>query len=268
MPTRQATEHETFLSSLHAPFLDIGWIIDASWQPNQGGAPRLVGVQSNFKCPQCTWDSQIISARKIEPLSRISSHIQERVESWEQMMQNKIKLQNITSHRVIPSVEPKPRFVAYPGYMSPPISPAATLAPRLPTINIENYPEVVEQSLPKPLAPRSVSSRSRESVLSRPNHGTGTRKTFSWQSFLKPNRGSSSHVSIPSFAFSACGKTLLLWNERGAGCYDLHNADLIEFRGVNACNVCMAAGGTNKCAIVYKSGMVNFLKFSTSPLIK
>jgi hypothetical protein len=62
--------------------------------------------------------------------------------------------------------------------------------------------------------------------------------------------------SIPSAIFSAFGNALLIWNEIGAGFYDLQNAESIKFQKISAGNVRIAAGGANKFAVVTKNGTV------------
>lgn len=125
--------------------------------------------------------------------------------------------------------------------------------PELHHINPENFPEVVESSIQRRPGPVSIGS---DDSASRFVRDTPARKQKKWQSLFTSSRSSAQASSTPSAAFFTCGKSLLLWNERGAGCYDLHNAESIGFRRINASNVRIAAGGAGKCAVVSKSGTV------------
>ena len=231
----------------------------------------MVGIKSNFRCPQCTWDARVISARKIEPLSRISSQIQGRLQSWQQIMQKRIDLQQVVPDCLKSGLELNPRSVSSSNYSSPSLSAAAVtspISPMIPKPNIENFPELVTDLVPQ-ISPRpeSVFSKYSASSSTRITPITVSRKPYTWQSLFKPGRGSSSPISVPSYAFFSCGKKLLLWNEKGFGFYDLHDADSIGFQRINSHNTRMAAGGTNYCAIISKNGTVGTLKIHVLSMI-
>lgn len=187
-------------------------------------------------------------------------------------MQNKIDSQKATPTRPTLGLEPKHQLLAQSTNSSPPISSAETIAPLPRQIYSENFPEVAAQhlsptdprSLPEvafphlsPTSPRSFSNMSIYSGHDS-NRFSPPQKQHGWQSLFKSNRSSSAIFSIPSYTFFACGKRLLLWNERGSGFYDLLDADSIIFRRINSSNVHIAAGGTNTCAIVAKAEQVSF----------
>jgi hypothetical protein len=74
-------------------------------------------------------------------------------------------------------------------------------------------------------------------------------------SFFRSNRSTTSS-SIPASTFFTSGRALLIWNDLGAGCYDLDTIPSASFRIVTTGEVLMAAGGTRKCATVSKNGSV------------
>lgn len=238
---------------------DSGLIADASREPTQGGGPHLVGA--NFRCPKCTVDSPVISKRKIEPLSKIASQIEQRLQSWQQIMQKKIDLQKVTPTRPVAlDLRPKHLAVAHSTYSSSSLSPAATPAPAHRPIS-ENFPEVaVPHVLPttraSPTSPRSFSTMSIYSGLETTSRFDPPQKQNGWQLLFNSNRSPSTLVSMPSYTFFACGESLLLWNESGSGFYDLRDANSIGFRKLTSCHVHIAAGGTNTCAIVAKTETV------------
>jgi len=49
----------------------------------------------------------------------------------------------------------------------------------------------------------------------------------------------------------------MIWNDLGAGYYDLDTIPSVSFRVVTTGEVLVAAGGTRKCAIVCRNGSVN-----------
>lgn len=238
----------------------------------QSDNPLLVGIQSSFRCPRCTWDSQIISARKIEPLSRISSQLQERLRVWQEIMQKRIDLQQRVEVIDLKSgFELKPRAMtisncpspalprfggAHSNFSSPNLSIAATISPRSPMFqltDVDDLPEVVTESAP-PISPRpeSLFSKYSESDSTSLTPKNSSRRQYTWQSLFKPSRSMSSVLSLPKCAFFASGRTLLLWNQRGLGFYDFSHVESVVFRRVISCNVQVAAGGTNQFAIVSK----------------
>lgn len=239
---------------------DSGLIADACREPIQGEGPHLVGA--NFRCSKCTGDFPVISKRKIEPLSKIASQIEQRLQSWQQIMQKKIDSQKVTSTRLFAlGLRPKHLAAGHSPYSSPSLSPTATIAPAHRQMISENFPEVaVPHALPtthaSPTSPRSFSNMSIYSGLETTSRFDPPQKQNGWQSFFKSNRSPSTLVSIPSYTFFACGESLLLWNERGSGFYDLRDANSIGFRKITSCNVHIAAGGTNTCAIVTKTETV------------
>lgn len=241
---------------------DSDLVANASRQP----------IQANFRCTKCTGDIPVNSKRKIEPLSKIASQIEQRLQSWQQIMQNKIDSQKAKPTRPTLDLGPKHQVLAQSINPSPPLSSAETIASLPGQIHPENLPEVAVQhlsptdplSLPEvtfphlsPTSPRSFSNMSIHSGHNS-NRFSPTQKQHGWQSLFKSNRSSSTSFSIPSYTFFACGNRLLLWNERGSGFYDLLDADSIIFRRINSSNVHIAAGGTNTCAIVAKAEQVSF----------
>jgi hypothetical protein len=115
----------------------------------------------------------------------------------------------------------------------------------------DNYLEVVTS--PSLTVPGSPSIVSEDSGGSRSLYRADTSKTKSkkWQGLFSSGRGASAS-STPTSTFFASGNSLLIWNECGAGCYDLNNAHSIQFRRINASSVCAAAGGRRRCAVVVK----------------
>lgn len=172
-------------------------------------------------------------------------------------MQKKIDSQKVTPGRGTLGLGPKHRAVAHSTYSSPPISPAEMTAPVLRQVDPENFPEVAVEHV-SPASPRSFSDTSIYSGLDSSKFNS-PQKQHTWQSLFKSNRSLSTIVFIPSYTFFACGKSLLLWNERGCGFYDLRDADSVSFRTINSCNVHIAAGGTDTCAIVAKTDTVRFM---------
>jgi hypothetical protein len=156
--------------------------------------------------------------------------------------------------------------------------------PWTPHVERENYPELAPlqtnhsnrsfprrvdvidpDSFPEPLSTLKVKGTGTASIVSgdsEPNRFVSTSitsKSKKWGGFFKSNRTATA-TSIPHAVFSTSGKSLVLWNEFGAGCYDLHNAGSIQFRRINAHDVRLAAGGAAYLAVVTKTGIVNFSK--------
>lgn len=123
----------------------------------------------------------------------------------------------------------------------------------------DNHPEVA--------APRSLSTAATTaapSIMSRESDGSDsiyrTETTYTkpkrWQGLFGGSKTGASS-SPPSFAFFASGTSLLLWNEVGAGHYDLKDTELPQFQRINASGVCLAAGGKKRCAVVVKGVSVS-----------
>ena len=154
--------------------------------------------------------------------------------------------------------------------------------PQTPHIEREDYPELAPvqnnqidrpvprrintvdpNSFPEPLNTLQVQNRpgtgaaSVVSDESEPSRfvGSASSKSKKWGGLFKSSRTAA--TSIPHSIFCASGKSLILWNELGAGCYDLHNADSIQFRRINAREIRLAAGGTTQFAVVTKIGTVS-----------
>lgn len=237
------------------PFTNPHLIANASREPIQGEVPHLIGA--NFRCPKCTGDLPVISKRKIEPLSKIASQIEQRLQLWQQIMQKKVESQKVTSTRATLGLEPKQQGVAHSTYSSPPLSATDTISPQFRQMHSEDFPEVAVEHV-SPTSPRPFSDISVHSGLGSSRFDP-PQKEHAWQSLFKSNRSISTFVSIPSYTFFTSGKNLLLWNERGSGYYDLRDADSISFRRINSCNVHIAAGGTDICAIVVRNETVRCL---------
>ncbi len=118
----------------------------------------------------------------------------------------------------------------------------------------ENHPEVA-----RPRSPSTAATTAAPSIMSKESDGSGsiyrTETTYikpkRWQGlFGSAKNGASS--SPPSFAFFASGRSLLIWNEVGAGYYDLNDTELPLFQRIRASSVCTAAGGRRRCALVVK----------------
>ena len=151
--------------------------------------------------------------------------------------------------------------------------------PRTPHVERENYPELTlvqtnhsnrpsprrvdPDSFPEPLSTLQTKRIGTASIVSDDSEPSrfvsrsATSKSKKWGGLFKSNRTATT-TSIPHAVFSASGKSLILWNEGGAGCYDLHNAESIQFRRINARNIRLAAGGAAHLAVVTKTGIVSF----------
>lgn len=115
-------------------------------------------------------------------------------------------------------------------------------------------PEVVNaETYSKHTSPTAMSTRSGESRPSPRNQAVRP-----WSIFKGSSRGVAHASSIPSAAFFTSGRTLLLWNELGAICYELDGMPVTRARQIISGDVQVAAGGTRKCATVTKSGSVCF----------
>lgn len=160
-------------------------------------------------------------------------------------------------------------------------SESASSLPRTPHTERDNYPEVapVQSNQTSRLPPRRIDAIASESfpetLHALQNRETGATsigsdgsdqsrfvsiganpKSKKWGGLFKSNRTTTA-TSTPQAVFSASGKCLILWNEVGAGCYDLHNADSIQFRRINAHDVRLAASGTAHLAVVTRTSVVN-----------
>ena len=118
----------------------------------------------------------------------------------------------------------------------------------------DNHPEVAP--------PRSLSTAATTmapSIISKESDGSSsiyrTETTYTkpkrWQGIFGTSKTGASS-SPPLFAFFASGTSLLLWNEVGAGHYDLKDTELPQFQRINARGVCTAAGGRKRCSLVIK----------------
>lgn len=170
-------------------------------------------------------------------------------------MQKRIDAQKVTPNR---ATLPKQQTVAPSIYSSPSLSPAEMISPQPQNNNSDDLPEVVVEHA-SPTSPQSFSHISIHSGHDSSKIDAPPKRI--WQSIFKSNPSLSTLVSNPSYTFFACGQSLLLWNERGSGFYDFRDADSISFRKINSCNVHLAAGGTNTCAVVAKAETVRWLAF-------
>lgn len=175
-------------------------------------------------------------------------------------MQKKIDSQKVTPTRAALSPGPKHYAVAPSTYSLPLASPAETIAPLPRQICPENLPEVAVE-LVSPISPRSFSNISIRSGLDSSRFDL-PQKRHGWHSIFKSNRSLSTSVSLPSYTFFSCGKSLLLWNERGSGFYDLRDLNSISFRRISSSNVHIAAGGMNTCGIVDRTETVSVRHFA------
>jgi hypothetical protein len=133
---------------------------------------------------------------------------------------------------------------------------------RVDTVDPDSFPEPLSTLQTKRIGTASIVSDDREP--SRFVSRNATSKSKKWGGLFKSNRTATT-TSIPHAVFSASGKSLILWNERGAGCYDLHKAESIQFRRINARNIRLAAGGAAHLAVVTKTGTVSFSNLGCTP---
>jgi hypothetical protein len=126
---------------------------------------------------------------------------------------------------------------------------------RIDTVDPDSFPEPLSTLQTKRTGTASIVSD--DSEPSRFVSSSATSKSKKWGGLFKSNRTATT-TSIPHAVFSASGKSLILWNEGGAGCYDLHKAESIQFRRINARNIRLAAGGAAHLAVVTKTGTVSF----------
>ena len=134
---------------------------------------------------------------------------------------------------------------------------------RIDTIDPDSFPEPLTTLQPRGTGAMSIVSD--ESEPSRFVQSGSTSKSKKWGGLFKSNRMASTS-SVPQSIFSASGKSLILWNELGAGCYDLNNAESIQFRRINARDVRLAAGGAAHLAVITKIGTVSFPTWTASIL--
>ena len=134
---------------------------------------------------------------------------------------------------------------------------------RIDTIDPDSFPEPLTTLQPRGTGAMSIVSD--ESEPSRFVQSSSTSKSKKWGGLFKSNRMAST-TSVPQAVFSASGKSLVLWNELGAGCYDLNNAESIQFRRINARDVRLAAGGAAHLAVVTKIGTVSSPTWTVSIL--
>ncbi|KUJ19505.1 uncharacterized protein LY89DRAFT_780432 [Mollisia scopiformis] len=116
-----------------------------------------------------------------------------------------------------------------------------------------DLPEVVapvRSKLASPTSPQSIASDASSSIIQSPSR--------KW--LFKSRRGYKGTSKIPSATFFTSGRTLLLWNERGACSYDLQNILSISHRIVTTGDILLAAGGTRKIGVVSKTGPIILLR--------
>jgi hypothetical protein len=161
--------------------------------------------------------------------------------------------------------------------------------PWTPHIERENYPELAPvqanhsnqpsprrvdiidpDSFPEPLSTLQIKGTGTASIVSDDSEpsrfvsSSATSKSKKWGGLFKSNRTATT-TSIPHAVFSTSGKSLILWNEGGVGCYDLHNAESIQFRRINTRDIRLAAGGAAHLAVVTKTGTVSFSNLRRTP---
>jgi hypothetical protein len=114
-------------------------------------------------------------------------------------------------------------------------------------------PEVVEPLDPFRLqSPKSVQSSDAASTQSYQSPKYQERKPWS----IFKSKGPKTTSSTPSYAFFTSGRSLVIWNDAGAICYDLEKRPKISVRVVEAGDILLAAGGTRKYAAVSRMGSV------------
>lgn len=113
-----------------------------------------------------------------------------------------------------------------------------------------NLPEVVASHLSKFSSPSSLPS-----IRSDASSSIFQSSSRKWP--FKSRRGPKGASSIPSATFFTSGRTLLLWNDRGACSYDLQNKLAISHRIITPGDILLAAGGTRKSGVVIRNGPVH-----------
>ncbi|CZR66823.1 uncharacterized protein PAC_16724 [Phialocephala subalpina] len=296
----------------------------------------LKDVPSRTGCGQCSHYSVTTSARKIEPLSRMSIYIQEKLKERRKMLRTKgdsttkgpstapsspqsgramlsrrheplnvprrsqepLRHELPTIVNTLPSIRENTLSPTSPetatrlhrslmgnvdmhgsDLISPakPSSPATTYVgsssalshcsdplsrpssrtfspPPFPTPEeTTNLPEVVVPDISKlssPTSPRSIPSDASSSIFQSPSR--------KWP--FRSRRGPKGASNIPTATFFTSGRTLLLWNDRGACSYDLQNMLAISHRIITPGDILLAAGGTRKSGIVIGNGPIILLR--------
>jgi hypothetical protein len=122
--------------------------------------------------------------------------------------------------------------------------------PPFPTLDETTaLPEVVvprRSKLSSPISPQSISSDTSSSIFQSPSRKWG----------LKSRRGPKGASNVPSATFFTSGRSLLLWNDRGACFYDLQNMLATSYRTITPGDILLAAGGTLKTGVVCRNGPV------------
>jgi hypothetical protein len=128
-------------------------------------------------------------------------------------------------------------------------------------VECTTLPEVVEPLDPFTLqSPKSVRSSDAASTQSYQSPKYQERKPWS----IFKSKGPKTTSSITSYAFFTSGRSLVIWNDAGAICYDLENRPEISVRVVEAGDILLAAGGTRKYAVVSRMGSVR-ISFQIKP---
>lgn len=115
-----------------------------------------------------------------------------------------------------------------------------------------DLPEVVEplkKKVSSPAAPQSIRSDNTDtssSIILPPSR--------KWP--FKSRRGLKGASKIPSATFYTSGRTLLLWNDRGACTYNLKNSLSLTHHIITAGDIVLAAGGTRKVGVISRNGPV------------
>ncbi|KAI9893088.1 MAG: hypothetical protein M1814_000635 [Vezdaea aestivalis] len=277
--------------------IDLTIHSDGTDKPDPSALPSVILSHPNIKCQICLFESQPISARKIEPLSMVSQQLQERLRLYQEFAEAKTgqsqpSIQQFASKQrskrrptlsFMRSASPTPSnaIVAMPpSGFSPPLSQSTPIL-TTPGVNsqfqtpissplaqdhafigrtrstqaperishIPDLPEVVSDPPSHMSDSQSISSGRAgysPSVFSQPS--PATKKFGVLSSIFKSDKAA---VSLPFAAFFASGKRLALWNDRGAGCYNLDDPERFTFQPWNtSIGVLMAAGGTVKSAVI------------------
>lgn len=168
----------------------------------------MVSVPPNLNCPYCIPETPAVVARKIEPISRISSQIQRRLQVKQELLLKRVTSGQTLTSRLKPGRDPNFQYILRPKNSASNLSAstsaspiASPTSPRFHHTNLDDFPEVaIEQAPQASPRPKSIISEHSGSGSNPLSPVIAPRKTHTWNIF-KTNRGLSSNASIPSFAF-------------------------------------------------------------------
>lgn len=146
----------------------------------------------------------------------------------------------------------------FSGSISQYSSRAFSPPPPMPLKEYSTLPEVVEDLELRPS--KTTSIRSRRASINSSNPSKSIRKQQEKKShwpFSRINKPLMTSSKTPTATFFASGRTLMLWNDIGAGEYNLEDLPSVSFRSIAMGEIELAAGGTRRCAVVAKMGPVS-----------